>query len=99
VQAKVTAVEADHATLRQAGTLQTMTCKPSEMTQQSERYRFISYRGCLGRMSSNHRAVTHILRHKRPTFGEVGKAAERRAGDLARPTTRQRGRKQQQPSA
>jgi hypothetical protein len=43
VQAKVTTIDGDHATLRQKGTMQTMIVKPSEMTQRSERYRFISY--------------------------------------------------------
>jgi hypothetical protein len=43
VQAKVTAIDGNHATLRQKGTMQTMSLKPSEMTQRPERYRFISY--------------------------------------------------------
>jgi len=43
VQAKVTAIDGNHATLRQKGTMQTMNFKPSEMTQRPERYRFISY--------------------------------------------------------
>jgi hypothetical protein len=43
VQAKVTAVEGDHASLRQSGAMQTISCKTSDMTQHPERYRFISY--------------------------------------------------------
>jgi hypothetical protein len=43
VQAKVTAIDGNHATLREKGTMRTMSLKPSEMTQHSERYRFISY--------------------------------------------------------
>lgn len=43
VQAKVTAVEGDRASLRQSGGMQTIMLKPSEMMQQPERYRFLSY--------------------------------------------------------
>jgi hypothetical protein len=43
VPAKVTAVEGDRAALRQTGTMQTITLKPSEMMRYPERYRFISY--------------------------------------------------------
>jgi len=43
VEAKVTAVDGRHATLRQKDTRQTITLKPSEMTHRPERYRFISY--------------------------------------------------------
>jgi hypothetical protein len=43
VEAKVTAIDGNHAKLRQKGTMQSMTIKPSEMTQRPERYRFVSY--------------------------------------------------------
>jgi hypothetical protein len=43
VEAKVTAIDGNHATLRQKGTMQSMTLKPREMTRRPERYRFISY--------------------------------------------------------
>lgn len=43
VQAKVTAIDGNHAKLRQKGTIQSMTLKPSEMTQHPERYRFVAY--------------------------------------------------------